>query len=113
MGIAAFARAFGIDHEVAKSRDLDLLPFFEMSFDNLKNRFHDVGRLFFREADFFIDTLHNIRLGHTNTSAVTTTSSHLHPYLNAKRLHKVVNDLSVQGVDLGRRQRAICGPIQD
>ena len=62
--VATFARSLRVHDEITKAGDLDLLALLQTDFNDIKCRLDDIGRVFFGEADFLIDSTDDICLGH-------------------------------------------------
>src|SRR5688500_20342847 len=60
--VSPFSRPFATHHKIPKSRDLHRLSLLQHRLQQIEDEFHDVGRLFFRDADLLKYLVGNIGL---------------------------------------------------
>src|SRR5712692_6748545 len=73
--VPAPSRTFGVHDEVAKSRNLDFLPFFQAAFDDLERGLDDIGCVLLGKTDLLIDAGDDICLCHFRPLSFPTPSS--------------------------------------
>src|SRR5574341_290448 len=64
LGVATDARLLVSNDEVPEAAGLDLLAALEGLLDGVEDHLHDLGRLLLGEADFLVDVLDDVCLGH-------------------------------------------------
>ena len=67
--ISSPAEIFAANNEVAKTRNLNVFPFFQAAFYDLEGCLHDVCGMIFRKTYFPVDTGYEFSLSHGQLNA--------------------------------------------